>query len=66
MDEFKKKNKDINLILEQDGAPSHRSKSNKILLNKVFGHKGWIQNPPNSSDLAYPIETLWAKLKKTM
>ena len=25
-----------------------------------------IQNPPNSPDLAYPIETLWALLKKNV
>ena len=32
----------------------------------MFGKDGWIQNPPNSPDLAYPIETLWANLKKNV
>ena len=50
------------LIFEQDGAPAHTSKSNKALLNKCFG-ENWIQNPPNSPDLAYPIEILWGILK---
>ena len=49
------------LIFEQDGAPSHTSINNKKLLNKTF--KKWIQNPPNSPDLAYPIENLWGILK---
>ena len=53
----------VNLIFEQDGAPAHKSKSNKYLLNKIFGESGWFQNPPNSPDLAYPIEDLWAILK---
>ena len=53
----------LDIILEQDGAPSHRSKSNLHLLNKLFNENGWIQNPPNSPDLAYPIENLWAILK---
>ena len=51
------------LIFEQDGAPAHTSKSNKALLEKCFG-KNWIQNPPNSPDLAYPIEILWGILKE--
>ena len=51
------------LIIEQDGAPAHKSKSNIYLLNKLFGELGWIQNPPNSPDLAYPIEDLWAIIK---
>ncbi len=64
LQEFKKKNK--NIIFEQDGASCHTSKNNKALLNKIFGEEGWIQNPPNSPDLAYPIETLWANLKKNV
>jgi hypothetical protein len=32
-------------------------------LNKLFSDKGWIQNPPNSPDLAYLIEDLWAIIK---
>ena len=60
--EEKKKNNKI--IFQQDGASSHTSKSNEKLLNEIFENSGWIQNPPNSPDLAYPIETLWANLKK--
>ena len=62
MDIIKKANK-IKLIFEQDGAPAHKSKANTYLLNKLFGESGWYQNPPNSPDLAYPIEDLWAILK---
>ena len=51
------------LILEQDGLSCHRSKGNTKLLNSLFGENGWIQNPPNSPDLAYPIEDLWSILK---
>ena len=35
----------------------------KILLDKLFGDK-MIQNAPHSPDIAYPIGTLWAELKK--
>ena len=35
----------------------------KKLLEKLFGDK-IIQNAPHSPDIAYPIETLWAELKK--
>ena len=51
-------------MFEQDGARAHTSKSNINLLNTLFTSDGWIQNPPNSPDIAYPIETLWATLKK--
>ena len=51
-----------NLFLEQDGARAHTSKSNLKLINELFGDK-WIQNPPNSPDLAYPIEALWGIIK---
>ena len=51
------------LILERDGAPSHTSRSNINLLNESFGKNGWNQNPPNSPDLAFPIEDLWAIIK---
>ena len=44
-----------NIYLEQDGAPTHRCKANKHLLNKLFPNGHWIQNLPNSPDLAYPI-----------
>ena len=58
---FKKKNE--NLYFEQDGASCHTSKKIKVLLEKLFGDK-LIQNAPHSPDIAYPIETLWAELKK--
>ena len=32
-------------------------------MNKLFPNGGWIQNPPNSPDLAYPIEKLWGIIK---
>ena len=60
-DEFKKEN-DV-LYFEQDGATCHTSKKVKKLLEKLFGDK-IIQNAPHSPDIAYPIETLWAELKK--
>ena len=37
----------------------------KILLNELFGDK-FIQNAPHSPDIAYPIENLWAYLKKEL
>ena len=43
------------LIIEQDGATCHKSKKNTKLLNSLFGQNGWIQNPPNSPEFAYPI-----------
>ena len=52
-----------NLIFEQDGARAHTSKNNMNLINKFF-KDNYLQNPPNSPDLAYPIENLWAYLKK--
>jgi hypothetical protein len=61
-DKIKKKN-NIDIILEQNGAPAYTSKTNIHLLNKLFSDKGWIQNPPNSPDLAYLIEDLWAIIK---
>lgn len=62
---WKKSNKksQVDLIFEQDGAQAHKSKSNIHLLNKLFCESGQIQNPPNSPDLASPIEDLWAILK---
>lgn len=51
------------IIFEQDGAKAHTSKANILLLNRLFPEGKWIQNPPNSPDLAYPIEDLWAILK---
>ena len=58
---FKKQNE--NLYFEQDGASCHTSKKVKTLLENYFGDK-LIQNAPHSPDIAYPIETLWAELKK--
>ena len=58
---FKKQNE--NLYFEQDGASCHTSKKIKVLLEDYFGDK-FIQNAPHSPDIAYPIETLWAELKK--
>ena len=29
----------------------------------MFSNDRWIQNPPNSPDLAYPIEDLWGIIK---
>ena len=52
-----------NIIFEKDGARAHTSKTNLNILNKIFGDNKWIQNPPNSADLAYPIEDLWANIK---
>ena len=53
----------VKLIFEQDGAATHKTKANITLLNKLFTKNGWIQNAPNSPDLAYPIEDLWAIIK---
>ena len=58
-DKFKKEG----LLFEQDGAPPHTSTANKSLIKKLFGEESYIQNPPNSPDIAYPIETLWGYLK---
>ena len=60
-DSFKKLNE--NLYFEQDGASCHTSKSSKTKLDMLFPKK-ILQNPPNSPDLAYPIETICAELKK--
>ena len=57
------KNEKLNIILEQDGASCHTSKENIFLLNKLFNESGWIQNPPNSPDLALPIEKIWGIFK---
>ena len=62
IDEIDKKKK-VNLIFEQDGTLAHKSKSNIYLLNKLFKEGGWIQNPPNSPELTYPIEDFWAIIK---
>ena len=59
--EFQKENEA--LYFEQDGATCHTSKKVKKLLEKLFGDR-LIQNAPHSPDIAYPIETLWAELKR--
>jgi len=51
------------LFFEQDGATPHTTKSSINLIKKLFGENALIQNPPNSPDLAYPIETLWGRIK---
>ena len=51
------------MYFEQDGASCHTSKKIKLLLENLFCDK-LIQNTPHSLDIAYPIETLWAELKK--
>ena len=45
------------------GPPHIYPKKIKNLLEKLFGDI-LIQNAPHSPDIAYPIETLWAELKK--
>ena len=32
-------------------------------MGNLFGEDCLLQNPPNSPDLAYPIENLWAYIK---
>ena len=34
-----------------------------LFQKNCFPDEGWIQNPPNSPHLAYPIEELWAFIK---
>ena len=51
------------LFFEQDGATPHTSKSNKNLIYSLLGKDKLIQNPPNSPDLAYPIENILAYIK---
>ena len=65
IEELKKNNIIQKIFIEQDGATPHTSFNNKKLLKNLFG-ENLIQNPPNSPDLAYPIETLWALLKKNV
>ena len=52
------------MYFEQDGASCHTSKKIKLLLENLFGDK-LIQNTPHSPDIAFPIETLCAELKKS-
>ena len=51
------------LYFEQDGASAPKSRTNMVLIDKLFGKNALIPNPPNSPDLAYPIEYLWAYIK---
>ena len=51
------------LFFEQDEATPHTNASNRYLINEFFGENNLIQNPPNSLDLAYSIETLWSHIK---
>ena len=64
-DSFEKIKEEINkdLYFEQDGASAHTSFSNKKLIEELFGKNKLIQNPPNSPDLAYPIENIWGYIK---
>ena len=51
------------IYFEQDGATPHTTESNINLIKRLFGEDALIQNPPNSPDLAYPIESLWGYIK---
>ena len=51
------------VYFEQDGATQHTSAANRALIEKLFGENAFLQNPPNSPDIAYPIKTLWGYLK---
>ena len=55
-DEFRQKNK--NLIFEQDRASTHTNHANTLLDKTLFSENQWILAPKNSPDLAYPIENL--------
>ena len=57
------KNEKLNLVLEQNDAFCHTSKTNIFPLNKLFNESGWILNPPNSPDLELPIEKIWVIIK---
>ena len=65
IEEIKKNHIIQKIFFEQDGAKPHTNFNNIKLLKSLFGGN-IIQNPPNSPDLAYPIETLWALLKKNV
>ena len=60
-EDFKKQNK--NMFLWTGWGLLTYIKKIKNLLKKLFGDN-LIQNAPHSPDIAYPIETLWAELKK--
>jgi len=65
LEELKKNNIIKKIFFEWDGATPHMSFNNKKLIKNLFG-ENLIQNPLNSPDLAYPIETLRALLKKNV
>ena len=48
------------LYFEQDGISAHISRTNKMVIEKLFWKNILIQNQPNSAELAYPIEYIWA------
>ena len=48
----------MTFYFEQDVTTPHTNQSNKFLNKKLF-EDNFIQNPPNSSDLAYLIENIW-------
>ena len=50
------------MIFEQDGASSHTSENNLNLIRNLFKGK-FLQNPPNSPDIASPIENIWGIIK---
>ena len=60
---FQKKLTKRSFSKQTERASSHTSKSNVFLLNKLFKKDGWMQNPPSSPDLAYPIERILGIIK---
>ena len=44
------------IYFEQNAPPAHRYEANKHLLKKLFSNFNWIQNHPNFTNFAYPIE----------
>ena len=49
--------------IEKDTTVTFYVNKNEWEYTKLFGDNH-IQNAPHSPDIAYPIETLWAELKK--
>jgi len=60
--EIQKKYK-CKLFFVKDGGRAHINSSNSKLINHLFGKGRLIQNPPNSPNIAYPIENIWGYLK---
>ena len=46
------------IYFEKDEIPAQRYEANKHLLKKLFSNCNWIQNHPNFTNFAYPIENL--------